>query len=496
MLSAAALVACLVGSALSLDVRAVAASRPHIVSYVDALPSWWPASAIAAGLGVPGYAPNDGYNVINLAFWTTGATADAAQVWANALQYVSTDNPWGQTNDAVQKAWADAFHKAGKLIMVSAFGATDFPTSAGKDPVQVAQALAEFVNKNNLDGVDLDWEDNNAMEAGTGEAWLVSCTRKLRELLPNKIITHAPQGPYFMGAPKYKNGGYVTVHNQVGSLIDWYNMQFYNQESTTYNTYETLFIASNGWSTGTSVKEIAAKGVPLDKLVVGKPVMQKDATNTGYVELGALKSILQQGINNLGWCAGVMGWQYPSDISGTSNTWSNGIKSLSWTCGNTPDPDPACSTYALAQCPARCQSCQATGKCMETSETCGTTPQPACSTFALAQCPTSRCQKCATTNACIETSQTCPTTPQPTACSTHTYTQCPSDCQMCAWTQSCQDKTAKCSACTNLKGSQCNGPCKKCGTECILLEEGCPMLGGSSAVAPLLALAGCVALAF
>lgn len=54
------------------------------------------------------------------------------------------------------------------LVMVSAFGATDFPTSAGKDPVQVGRQLAQFVIDNQLDGVDLDWEDNDAMNAGKG----------------------------------------------------------------------------------------------------------------------------------------------------------------------------------------------------------------------------------------------------------------------------------------------------------------------------------------
>jgi hypothetical protein len=48
-----------------------------------------------------------------------------------------------------------------------------------------------------LDGVDIDWEDNAAMEAGKGEDWLISFQTKLRQLLPNHIITHAPQGPYF-----------------------------------------------------------------------------------------------------------------------------------------------------------------------------------------------------------------------------------------------------------------------------------------------------------
>lgn len=62
--------------------------------------------------------------------------------------------------------------------MVSAFGSTDMPT--GKDPVVVATNLANFVLINNLDGCDIDYEDNAAMEAGLAEAWLISFTRKLR----------------------------------------------------------------------------------------------------------------------------------------------------------------------------------------------------------------------------------------------------------------------------------------------------------------------------
>lgn len=74
------------------------------------------------------------------------------------------------------------------------------------------------------------------MEAGKGEAWLVTFTKTLRNLLPNAIITHAPQAPYFKNT-YYPKGGYVTVDKQVGSLIDFYNVQFYNQGNTQYNTY-------------------------------------------------------------------------------------------------------------------------------------------------------------------------------------------------------------------------------------------------------------------
>ncbi len=47
--------------------------------------------------------------------------------------------------------------------MISAFGATQFPTSGGIDPVDCATKLGNFVLENNLDGVDIDWEDNAAM---------------------------------------------------------------------------------------------------------------------------------------------------------------------------------------------------------------------------------------------------------------------------------------------------------------------------------------------
>ncbi len=71
--------------------------------------------------------------------------------------------------------------------------------------------------------------------------------------MPNHIITHAPQAPYFK-EDFYKNGGYATVDKQVGSLIDFYNIQFYNQGDTKYDTYDTLFIKSGGYFNGTSVK--------------------------------------------------------------------------------------------------------------------------------------------------------------------------------------------------------------------------------------------------
>jgi len=110
------------------------------------------------------------------------------------------------------------------------------------------------VTNNKLDGVDIDYEDTQAFKAGTGEQWLITFTRRLRALLPLAIITHALQGPYFINSPSlFRNGAYRKVHAEVGSLIQFYNVQFYNQDSTSYNTSRILFNVSGGWAPKTSV---------------------------------------------------------------------------------------------------------------------------------------------------------------------------------------------------------------------------------------------------
>lgn len=156
------------------------------------------------------------------------------------------NNPWGTTDDDIRAAWVKAYHDAGYVIMVSAFGATYNPTSS--DPTGECTKLANFVVQYNLDGIDLDYEDNDAMKRGEAEQWLISCTKAIRQVLPQGqyILTHAPQAPYFSGFHGYKNGGYVTVHQEVGDLIDWYNVQFYNQATTRYDSYEEMWVNATG----------------------------------------------------------------------------------------------------------------------------------------------------------------------------------------------------------------------------------------------------------
>ena len=130
-------------------------------------------------------------------------------------------------------------------------------------------------------------------------------------------MTHAPVAPWFSPG-KYQNGAYLTIDRTVGALIDWYNIQFYNRKhkqqlqlTTTvqnshplegggeYTTCDNLLRASSSAWPQSSVFEIAASGVALDKLVIGKPATESDATN-GYINPNTLASCLADAKNS-GW---------------------------------------------------------------------------------------------------------------------------------------------------------------------------------------------------
>ncbi|KAJ3061860.1 hypothetical protein HDU98_002252 [Podochytrium sp. JEL0797] len=174
-----------------------------------------------------------------------------------------------------------------------------FP-DAGDNPVTLATNLATWVIVNQLDA-DIDWEDSNAMVSGTGEAWLISFTTKLRQLLPSPkyIISHAPQGPYFVGIlAVYPNGAYLTV-DKCGD--------------THYADCPGLLNKSIGTFPTTFVFEITAKGAPLNKIMIGKPVTQAGVANTGFITPALLASCVDQA-RAKGWDAGVMGWDLKLDV--------------------------------------------------------------------------------------------------------------------------------------------------------------------------------------
>ncbi|KIJ51813.1 glycoside hydrolase family 18 protein [Sphaerobolus stellatus SS14] len=273
------------------SVVAATPAAPHFFVYGD---------RFVSGLtGPPAVSAIKGFNVFALSFLlTTGAFDKAAE--------------WTQLTAAQRSTIKSQYAAAGIKLVVSLFGSTDAPTTSGANAITTANTMAAWVIQFGLDGVDVDYEDFTAVNAGDGkaEAWLTSFTQQLRVKLPagQFILTHAPVAPWF-SPNKFGGGAYLTVNKNVGSLIDWYNVQFYNQGTSEYTGCAGLLTASSSTWPQTAVFQIAASGVPLSKIVIGKPAATGDASS-GFMSTSTLASCVSQA-KAQGWNAGVSTWQYP-----------------------------------------------------------------------------------------------------------------------------------------------------------------------------------------
>ncbi|KAF8123597.1 glycoside hydrolase family 18 protein [Boletus edulis] len=265
-----------------------------------------------------------GFNVFALTFLLASGSVDQAQNW--------------QELTASQRAtYVKEYNAAGISLIVAGFGSTETPTSSGVNPVTAANTMAEWVIQYGVNGIDVDYEDFTAFNGGGGaaESWLIRYTKQLRTRLPQGqyILSHAPVAPWF-SPTMWSGGGYLAVHKSVGSLIDWYNVQFYNQGTSEYTTCSGLLTASTSAWPESALFQIAANGVTLEKLVIGKPATPPDASN-GYMNPSTLASCVSQAASK-GWGAGVMAWQYPDATS----AWITTVCGNTWPGSHSPGPSP------------------------------------------------------------------------------------------------------------------------------------------------------------
>jgi hypothetical protein len=323
-----------------------------------------------------------GFNMIILCFWTYDRTVDMTEVWT-------------QLSESKQQDTMDYVHQNNAVVLVAAGGQTEIPYF-NVDSTLYGESLAYFANQNYLDGIVFDLENFNRgmtdFRIGNSTLpWIIDATIAARRILgPDKIISHAPQAPYF--GPITNNSGYwsgslggYSLVEKSTSEVDYYLIQFYNQGLTCYTTFQGLFTQSSfdcPMFPGTSINEIASYGIPLYKIINGKYTTIYDGAN-GWIDPNQLGSMNNQAYQEIGWQSGISTW-----------LWRNNIKdwlSLSWPfsfnqtvnfVNITSSSNISSQTIGLCSVNVPCidnKCCSRYGYCGSTSDYCGRTCVNNCS---------------------------------------------------------------------------------------------------------------------
>ncbi|KAF8547935.1 hypothetical protein OG21DRAFT_1599586 [Imleria badia] len=245
--------------------KRAAPAAPHFVVYSDKYVSTKPTMAEI-----------NGFNVLALLFLLTSGAADEALAWQELTASERTTN-------------LGEYNEAGISLIVSLFGSTDTPTTSGDDPITTANTgcLGFRVQ------FRISYQNFTAFGSGTGSAeqWLRNFTTQLCTQLPQGqyILTHAPIASWFSPG-KWGGGGYLKVNEVVGSMIDWC---YLTEGTTEYTTCEGLLYNSSSTSPKSSIFQISANDVILDKLVIGKPATTADA-NDGFMNTTLLASCVAE----------------------------------------------------------------------------------------------------------------------------------------------------------------------------------------------------------
>lgn len=278
---------------------------PVIATYIDYRDINWQAPQKTILAAVAG-----GFNCVVIAFLLTTGPTDLLEGWATL-------------DPGVRNATLAAAHAAGAVLMLSAGGASEEPYNRMSGQEYGAAAGRAAVDLS-LDGVDFDLE-NLAPGFNFGPLkgqelvdWLVDATTAARAAMgPDRLLTHAPQAPYFgpLGGSGWvgPSGGYTAVWHAAQGALDWFFIQFYNQGDC-YDSSVSLFTDSGAGGLcvfpGTSVGELAAMGVDKRAIVVGKPLLEEDA-DTGYVAAATLGQWVRAAAGApLAWRSGAFIWSW------------------------------------------------------------------------------------------------------------------------------------------------------------------------------------------
>lgn len=195
-------------------------------------------------------------------------------------------------------------HNAGKKVKVAIGGAT-YPIApqlkTTQDAIGMAQAIATYIQQNNLDGVDFDIED---YPAPTLQVALIQNTRQL--LGNNKLISYTPKSPASTTYP------YNQVIQNAHSYLNAILIMAYDYAPGYNNQQDALALIN--------------MGVPASKVSIG--------LMPGYDDLGVMTSLADitttaQFIKQHG-LQGIMFWDLNRDLSNATGLGASAATNTAW----------------------------------------------------------------------------------------------------------------------------------------------------------------------
>lgn len=162
--------------------------------------------------------------------------------------------------------------------------------------------LRDMIREYNLDGVDLDVEEEMSLE---GMCHLIDRLRA--DFGQSFIITLAPVATaLIIGRPHLSGFDYRSLEATKGSSISWYNTQFYNGWGGLNNTAVYDLIIDCGWKP--------------EKVVAGMLTHPKHG-GSGYVPLLLSAAVLGTLVEKYPTFGGVMGWEYWDSLPQEQHPW-------------------------------------------------------------------------------------------------------------------------------------------------------------------------------
>jgi hypothetical protein len=138
------------------------------VVYVDNVNVWWPPTATLAQMGVPTLAVQNIYNYFAYSFWTCGSGPQGmSKLYNDPVTYLGTN--LGKNKSEIQAYIKGLYANSSVKLLVSAFGASEFPVNSSLNAVACGKKMASFMKDNLLDGIDIDFEDSLSFQEGVGE---------------------------------------------------------------------------------------------------------------------------------------------------------------------------------------------------------------------------------------------------------------------------------------------------------------------------------------